>query len=60
MLQEGADGNTLDEINKVLGNSTLTKYESINNKLTLANGIFIRDNIYNEVRTEYISTLKEK
>jgi len=60
MLQEGADGNTLDEINKAIGNSSLTKYKNIGRTLSLANGIFIRDNFYNEVRTEYINTLKEK
>jgi len=59
MLQEGAAGNTYDEINMVLGNSTPTKYTNISKNLSLANGIFINDKFYNEVRTEYINTMKE-
>ena len=60
MLEEGADGNTLNEIKNVIGNLTLTKYESINDKLSLANGLFIRDNYYEHVKEDYINLLKEK
>jgi len=37
MLEEGALGNGLDEINKAVGNSILTKYENIDKILSLAN-----------------------
>jgi len=60
MLEEGALGNTLDEISKVVGNSTLTKYESIGKALSLANSLFIKDTYYKNVKTEYIDTLQEK
>jgi len=60
MLQEGADGNTYDEINNVIGNSTLTKYENIDNSLSLANGLFIRDSFYSSISTQYMNTLKEQ
>jgi len=60
MLQEGASNNTLAEINKVLGDTTLTKYTSIDKLLSLANGIFIRDIFYDKVYEEFINTLKEK
>ncbi|OUM59774.1 Non-catalytic module family DOC2 [Piromyces sp. E2] len=60
MLKEGASNNTLAEINKVLGNAKLTKYESIDKVLSLANGLFVRDSFYDYVKTEYIDTLKEK
>jgi len=60
MLEEGAANNTYTEINKVLGNSELTKYESIDKVLSLANGLFIRDWFYKYVKPEYINSLKEK
>jgi len=60
MLQEGASNNTYAEINKVIGNDKLTKYESIDKNLSLANGLFIRDSFYDYVKTEFIDTLKEK
>jgi len=60
MLEEGADSNTLAEIKNVLGNSGLTKYKSIDEFLSFANGLFIRDTFYNYVKPEYTNTLKEK
>jgi len=60
MLQEGAADKTLAEINEVLGNSTVTKYESINDKLSLANGLFIKNTFIECVSEAYINTLKEK
>ena len=60
MLQEGADENTFTEINKVIGNSKLPKYASIDKNLSLANGLFIRDKYYEYVKAAYINILKEK
>ncbi|OUM59770.1 Non-catalytic module family DOC2 [Piromyces sp. E2] len=60
MLKEGATNNTLAEINNVIGNGKLTKYQSIDQVLSLANGIFIRDTFYDYVKANYINTLKEK
>ena len=60
MLQEGAAENTFTEINKVIGNTELSKYESIDKNLSLANGLFIRDIYYDYVIKEYISTLVDK
>jgi len=60
MLREGADKNTLAEINNVIGNRELTKYNNIEEHLSLANGLFIRDNYYEYVLPEYIKTLDEK
>jgi len=60
MLQEGAAGNTYKEINKLIGNTELAKYESIEDNLSFANGLFIRD-IYSEfIIANYVNTLKEK
>jgi len=60
MLQEGADGDTLAEINKVVGNVELPKYTSIDKILSLANGLHIKSTYYNSVKASYINTLKEK
>ena len=60
MLQEGADGNTLAEINKVVGNAELTKYESMDKVLSLANGLHIRDLYYSNIKESYKNTIKEK
>jgi serpin B len=60
MLKDGANSNTFDEINKVVGNTELPKYKSIDKNLSLANGLFIRDTYYENVEKLYINTLKEK
>jgi len=60
MLQEGANENTLAEINKVIGNTELPKYSSIDKNLSLANGLFIRDTYYEYVKELYVKTLMEK
>ena len=60
MLQEGANGNTYEQIGKVVGNSDLQKYPNIENTLSLANGIFIRDTYYQYVKDNYINILTNK
>jgi hypothetical protein len=59
MLQEGAANDTFDEINKLIGNTKLSKHISIDEVLSLANGLFIRDIFYKYINTNYINTLKE-
>jgi len=60
MLQEGAVGNTYDEINKVIGNTKLTKYNSIDSVLSLANGLFVNATYYEHVKSQYIDTLENE
>jgi len=60
VLQEGAAGNTYNEINNIIGNSTLIKYTKNDKNISLANGLFIRDSFYDDISTKYINTLKEK
>ena len=57
MLQEGADGNTLSQIEKVTENFSLTKYQNIDKNLSLANGLFIKDTFFSKVKPEYSSLL---
>ena len=59
MLKEGADGNTLKEISNVLNNDNLPTYKNINKVLSFANGLFIRDTFRNNVKKEYVGTLKD-
>ncbi|OUM59397.1 Non-catalytic module family DOC2 [Piromyces sp. E2] len=49
MLLEGA-----------VGTEQLTKYKNIDQKLSLANSVFIRDKIYSYVKSTFINTLKQK
>jgi len=60
MLEEGADNNTYAEINKVIGNIELPKYSSIDKILSLANGLYIRDVYYKNIKATYINKLKEE
>lgn len=60
MLKEGADGDTKEQIENVVGNKTLTKYDNIDKNLAFANGLFIRDNFLKEIKENYIEVLKEK
>ena len=57
MLNEGANGNTKTQIQKVIGNTNLRKYNNINNVLSLANALYIRDTYSEYVKDEYKNTL---
>jgi len=50
----------MNVINKLIGKSESSKYESIGKNLSLANGLFIRDSYYDRIKTEHINILKEK
>ncbi len=60
MLNEGADGNTKVQIEKLLGNATLTKYDNKDKVLSLANSIYIKDNYKKYVKEDYKNTLVQK
>ena len=60
MLDEGAAGKTKEEIDKLISNIGLTKYENIDKVLSLANSVFIRDTFKESVKEEYINTLSQK
>ncbi|KAG4108266.1 Serpin domain-containing protein [Neocallimastix lanati (nom. inval.)] len=59
MSQEGAANNTFDEINKLIGNTQLSKYTNNDEALPLVNGLFIRVTFYDYINPNYINTLKE-
>jgi len=60
MLNEGAGGNTKKELDDLLGDLYLTKYENIDKVLSLANAVFIRDTYKKQVKDEYIDALEDK
>ena len=60
MLQEGASDYTYTQIEEIVGNSNLPTYRNIENTLSLANGIFIRDTYYQYVKDNYKDILVNK
>lgn len=60
MLNEGADGNTKTQIEEVIGEQKVTEYNNIDKKLSLANGVYIRDTYANKVKEDYKKILNEK
>lgn len=53
MLKDGANGNTQKQIDSLIGNEKVTKYENIGNNLSLANSVFIRDTFSNNIKDDY-------
>ena len=59
MLEDGTNGETKEQISKLLGKTSLTKYVS-NKNLSFANSFFIRDTYKSQVRESYINNLRNK
>lgn len=57
MLVSGADGNTMAEINNVIGNKSVTNF-NINNRIGVANALFIKDLYKNYVNSSFSDNLK--
>lgn len=57
MLNEGANSNTKAQIEKVIGNTNVRKYDNINDVLSLANALYIRDTYSKYVKDEYKNKL---
>ena len=60
MLREGADGETKEELDKVLKDLELTKYKNYKKNLSMANGIFIKDDFKKDVKDSYTDALSSK
>lgn len=56
MLKEGANGNTKDEIEKVLPNRKISDI-SIKNRVNIANALFIKDKYKNTIKKDFKITL---
>ena len=58
-LMEGADGNTKDQIEKVIGKEEI-KDINVKNKLSVANAIFIKNEFKSSVKKDFTNTMKDK
>lgn len=57
LLNEGADGDTKEQITNILGSYTNKKYQN-NQNMSFANALFIRNNFKDNINQTYIDTLK--
>ena len=58
LLNAGADGTTKTQIENVLGDEELPKYENVADTLSLANAVFIRDTFKDKVLSSYLETVQ--
>lgn len=59
MLEDGADGETKEQISKLTGRMSIKKYNS-NDNMALANSLFVRDTFRESIKKTYINGLKNK
>lgn len=59
MLRDGAEGNTLKELDNVLGKREINDV-SVKDKIGIANAVFIKDEYKDNVKENYYETLKNK
>lgn len=60
ILNEGASGNTKIQIEKALKNKTISKSSIVQDKISIANALFIKNEYKKYINTNYINTIKEK
>lgn len=58
MLEEGANGESKQQISNVLEDYVVTKYKS-NKNMSLANALFVRDTFKDSIKSNYISNLEK-
>ncbi len=59
MLKDGADGNTKAEIEDLIKELGLTKYENIKDVLSLANSVYVREKYKENILKEYTDALAQ-
>ena len=60
LVNEGSKGQTKEEIDKVLGDDPLNKYNNIKDHLSLANSLFINDAYKSNINQDYINNVSDK
>lgn len=60
MLNEGANGDTKVQIEKVIGNLNLTQYNNIDDVLSFANALYIRNEYVQYVKKDFMKLIGEK
>lgn len=58
MMRDGASGETKKELDKVLGNRKIN-FLSLKDKLSVSNGIFIKDIYKDKIKKSYLDNIKE-
>ncbi len=59
MLKDGANGDTKKQIEKIIGNDSLKKYDNIKDTLSLANAMYIKDSYSKDIKNEYKKLLQK-
>lgn len=60
ILNEGASGNTKIQIEKALKDKTISKASIVQDKISIANALFIKNEYKKYINTNYINTIKDK
>ena len=61
LLRDGAEGNSLKQIENLVGTSiNVKKYENIKDKLSLTNSVYVRDSYKDNVKNDYIENVKAR
>ena len=60
LLAEGAEGESRQQLDTLLGEYNTNKYVPIEGHLGFGNSLFIRDTYYDKVENDYINLVKEK
>ena len=60
MLNDGANGNTKAQIEKIISKYRISKYKNIEDILSLANSVYIRDTFKDEIKDSYKNNLVSK
>lgn len=59
MLEEGANGKTKEEVANVIKGEEIVQYEPKEEKISFANGMFVRDTYEENIKEEYKKTLEK-
>lgn len=60
MLYEGADGNTKEELNKIISDEQIYNINNIDSVLSVLNKMYIKNNINSIINANYKRSIKEK
>ncbi len=60
ILAEGAEGESKEQLDAVLGEYNTNKHSAIEKHLGFGNALFIRDSYFKNVKQDYLDTVKEK
>ena len=59
ILNDGADGNTKEQIKKYLNDFKTLNNVNVKNKISISNALFIKNDYKNDIRKEYVNNTKK-